>query len=198
MKRPSTKEAIVETAIELFNAKGTTAVSTNHIASAMGISPGNLYYHFQNKEEIIRTIYQRMVSQMDTAWAKPDVDTPSLDTLFSAMTAIQTMLVDYRFFQRELSVLLFNDPELAAINKAVRASRQQEIEAFFEHLINIGVMRRPEDKKTLPRLIRIGWLIGDYWLDYLSIENAPLDEHNVSEGIDLIRETLRPYLLAPA
>ena len=53
MKRVSTKEAIVITAIELFNEKGTAAVSTNRIAEAMGISPGNLYYHFRNKEEII-------------------------------------------------------------------------------------------------------------------------------------------------
>ncbi len=46
MKPASTKQAILTTAIDLFNDKGTAAVSTNHIAEAMGISPGNLYYHF--------------------------------------------------------------------------------------------------------------------------------------------------------
>jgi len=58
MKRASTRQAILTTAIELFNEKGTAAVSTNHIAEAMAISPGNLYYHFANKEEIIRHIHQ--------------------------------------------------------------------------------------------------------------------------------------------
>ena len=195
MKRPSTKEAIINTAIELFNEKGTAAVSTNHIAEAMDISPGNLYYHFRNKEEIIRIIYQRMAGEMDATWLIHDDGLSALDKFFKAMTAIQQMLVSYRFFQKELSILLFNDPELAAINKKVRKARLKEIEAFFEYLIESGAMRRPDDKRTLPRLIRIGWLIGDYWLDFLDIEGIPLNEKNIGEGADLIREILRPYLI---
>mgnify|MGYP002629761967 CR=1 FL=1 len=195
MKPASTKQAILTTAIDLFNDKGTAAVSTNHIAEAMGISPGNLYYHFANKEEIIRHIYQRMVADMDTVWLTDDDSLPALESFFTAMTALQGMLINFRFFQKELSTLLLNDPELAAINKKVRQSRLVEIEAFFEYLIESGVMRRPEDPKTLPRMIRIGWLIGDYWLDFLSIEQMPLNDKNIGEGVEMIREIIRPYLL---
>ncbi len=195
MKRASTKQAILTTAIGLFNDKGTAAVSTNHIAEAMGISPGNLYYHFANKEEIIRHIYQRMVVDMDTVWLTDKDNLPALEVFFTAMAALQRMLINYRFFQKELSVLLLNDPELAAINKKVRQARFAEIEAFFEYLIESGVMRRPEDAKTLPRMIRVGWLIGDYWLDFLSIEQLPLDDKNIGEGVEMIREIIRPYLI---
>ena len=45
-----TKEWILETACRLFNEYGTAAISTKRIAKEMGISPGNLYYHFKNKE----------------------------------------------------------------------------------------------------------------------------------------------------
>ncbi|MCP4431557.1 MAG: hypothetical protein GY806_11305 [Gammaproteobacteria bacterium] len=55
-------------------------------------------------------------------------------------------------------------------------------------------MRRPDDKRTLPRLIRIGWLIADYWLDFLQIEGSSLNEKNMGEGIELIRVLLDPYL----
>ncbi len=194
MKRVTTKEAIIITAIELFNEKGAATVSTNHIAEAMGISPGNLYYHFSNKKEIIRHIHQRMVADMDTAWVA-DVDGLSaLENFFNAMTAIQEMLVNYKFFQMELSTLLDNDPELATQYRKDRKARFKEIEKFFEYLIESGVMQRPDDKRTLLRLIRIGWLIGDYWLDFLYIEGSPLNGKNVGEGIELIRVLLGPYL----
>ena len=195
MKRASTRQAILTTAIELFNEKGTAAVSTNHIAEAMAISPGNLYYHFANKEEIIRHIHQQMVDDMDTVWQTGEDRLPALEKFFEAMTALQGMLVNCRFFQKELSVLLLNDTQLAKAYKKVRKARLKEIEAFFEYLIENGVMRRRQDNKTLPRLIRIGWLIGDYWLDFLSIEDQPLNDKNIGEGVDLIREIIRPYLI---
>ncbi len=194
MKRVTTREAIIITAIELFNEKGTATVSTNHIAEATGISPGNLYYHFSNKEEIIRHIHQRLMTDMDTAWVAEGDGPSALENFFNAMSAVQQMLVNYRFFQMELSTLLGNDPELAKQYKKGRKARLKEIETFFEYLIESGAMRRPGDKKTLPRLIRIGWLIGDYWLDFLDIEGSPLDEKNIGEGIELIRVILSPYL----
>ncbi|MCF2152020.1 TetR/AcrR family transcriptional regulator [Desmonostoc muscorum LEGE 12446] len=58
MNTRDTKSRIIETAIELFNQHGTQTISTNHIADSMGISPENLYYHFKNKQEIIRIILE--------------------------------------------------------------------------------------------------------------------------------------------
>ncbi len=64
-----TKDRIIDTATELFNEYGTGAVSTNHIAKESGISTGNLYYHFSNKEEIIRMILEKMVLDWDSVWS---------------------------------------------------------------------------------------------------------------------------------
>ncbi len=132
---------------------------------------------------------------MNRVWVTDDCSASALDNFINAMNAIQKMLVNYQFFQKELSVLLFNDPELAEINTRIRKARFEEIEKFFEHLIESGAMRRPSDEQTLFRLIRIGWLIGDYWLDFLYIEGSPLSDKNIEECVELIREILRPYLI---
>ena len=66
MKSNRTKGKILETSIKLFNEKKASNVSTVQISAAMEISPGNLYYYYANKEEVIRCIWQeKMVGEID-------------------------------------------------------------------------------------------------------------------------------------
>ncbi len=197
MVRGDTKARILEAALELFNERGSTAVSTNHIAAAAGLSPGNLYYHFRNKEQIVRAIFARMNEEMERIW-RVSADAPEAsDAFFAAMQRVQVMLLAYRFFQRELSTLLRRDEALAELYRAVRRQRIAEIEGFIERLIASGAMRRPPTPGSLERLIRAAWIVGDYWLDYLDVEGTPIDEASVGEGIELVIEIFRPYLAQP-
>ena len=57
--RPNTYNRIVDASLVLFNEEGERNISTNHIAAHLSISPGNLYYHFRNKDEIIMQLFKR-------------------------------------------------------------------------------------------------------------------------------------------
>ena len=57
-RRSKTKEKILKTALGLFNNEGESAVSAVDIACVMGISPGNLYYHYKGKDEIIIQLFR--------------------------------------------------------------------------------------------------------------------------------------------
>ena len=61
-----TKEKIIVTSTKLFNLHGTQPISTNHIAKELGISPGNLYYHFRSKNEIIRSISIKFSNELES------------------------------------------------------------------------------------------------------------------------------------
>jgi len=61
MKAPAsgTRDRILEASLVLFNEHGIAAVSTHRIAAELGISPGNLHYHFKSKEQILSWLFRR-------------------------------------------------------------------------------------------------------------------------------------------
>ncbi|HEY9629010.1 MAG TPA: TetR/AcrR family transcriptional regulator [Coleofasciculaceae cyanobacterium] len=192
MSAQSTKSRIIETAIQLFNQQGTAAVSTNHIAEFLKISPGNLYYHFRNKQEIIQAILEQMIREMDGGWT-PNVQ-PSLSHLHERLSRVFFLLWEYRFFYREQIALFQADPKLKKRYRTIHRQRLAEIEAFCQGLVETGVLRRFEDSTTLPALIKIIWLINDAWLPSLEMEDAAINPQTIQEAINLMLQVMRPYM----
>ncbi len=107
----NTKDRIADTALCLFNRTGTEGVSTNHIAAAMEISPGNLYYHYANKDEILLVLLERLATGLENAWAIA-ADSEGLDQLRPAVANSFALFDQYRFFAREVFALAHRSPAL--------------------------------------------------------------------------------------
>src|SRR2546426_10276574 len=99
--RLKTYDRIIEASLALFNEQGERNITTNHIAAHLGISPGNLYYHFHNKEEIIHQIFgryrlfiaQRLAMPSEHAFSAGDLAN-YLDAAFQAMWQFRFMFYD--------------------------------------------------------------------------------------------------------
>jgi AcrR family transcriptional regulator len=190
-----TQTRIVDAALELFNEHGTAAVSTNRVAEHCGISKGNLHYHFHNKQEIIRFLFQRVVDEMDAGWYRDHLDA-TLDHM-AAMFVRQLQLIrDYRFFYREMADLLRQDRVLRRRYAHNRERRLIELERFFGALAARGLMNLPAEPRRLRSIVDITWIISENWLNYVDYHDRELTVEAVAAGYDEILEVLRPYLVA--
>jgi len=190
-----TKQRIIETAIELFNEKGTKSVTTNHIAAAMGISPGNLYYHFRNKEEIIRAIFAQMheVGVKDYREINDERGPGSAVSMEETFLMIQRFNWRYRFFKRELAALVQSDPEL---KEQFVASHRMNL-AIVKNSIELGIVQGFLRDIPLPQrelLAEQIWMMVLFWLNYLEVGGEEVTEETLLRGNEILRNILVPYL----
>lgn len=192
-----TKDRIIDMAINMFNEKGTSPVSTNHIAKELGMSPGNLYYYFKNKQEIIRSILERMVLDWDVVWNSPKEDWhPSLEDLKSTIRYSFQLEWTYRFFYRELIVLMNTDSLLKERHQQIQSLRIEEQTKFFQMFIDEGVIRVPKENASLANdLLKVSWIISNYWLAFVETSGDKVSEEKVEEGVQLIMTVINPYIM---
>lgn len=96
-----TKARILDAALALSNQRGTANVTTNHIAEALGMSPGNLYYHYRNKAEIIRELFARIIEEWAANYALPPGTMPSIQMTETMVAGNFQIQARYRFFFRD-------------------------------------------------------------------------------------------------
>ncbi|RJQ53247.1 MAG: TetR/AcrR family transcriptional regulator [Actinobacteria bacterium] len=188
-----TRERIIDAAIDLFNELGTGAATTNHIARAAGISPGNLYYHFRNKEEIILAIYERAISVYDNVWREAGAAPPGPEVMLDLLHKAFTHQWKYRCLQREFPVLVRRDEALASRYREMQDRRREMFRALFASWIDAGYAR-PLSDDQLDDVILASWVLGETWFAYIASMGRADDIGELRRGGRLVYTIIRPHL----
>lgn len=140
MKSQKTREKILDTSLELFNEKKASNVSTVQISAAMKISPGNLYYYFANKEEIIRCIWEeRMLGEMQQLIERFEA-VLDYDELGKIVDDCFAHYEKYIFYYSETATLFVNDPSLKDLYDERLGGSLNELESFLDRWIQDGIL----------------------------------------------------------
>jgi len=189
-----TKEKIIECAISLFNREGFERISTNHIAAECGISPGNLYYHYRNKQEIVIEIYQKMISEFDNAMLPLKEDDNIVSILCQYWQKIVEHQQKYSFFFLNIFSILDKEPELKKLYNQNRQKRFSEINLFIKSAQDRDFLL-PDDESRIKQVISAIWFVNEFWMIYERVTNINMEQQipgNILVSLDLIR----PFLAA--
>src|SRR5690606_21019725 len=141
MAARQTRQRILDCSLAMFNAQGEPNVTTNHIADELEISPGNLYYHFRNKDDIIEPLVARFDARMDDALAAPDGRLPGLEDIWLQLHLAFECIWDYRFLYRDLVEILSRNRRLRVRFARILKRADDNAHQVMRGLSQAGVMR---------------------------------------------------------
>jgi AcrR family transcriptional regulator len=115
-----TRDRILEASLALFNQQGLAAASTHRIAVELGISPGNLHYHFKAKQLIVGVLFRRFEDRL-SACMEAAATADALDDAWLSLHLAFEAIDEYRFVYRDMGVLLDEYPDLETRVQALTA-----------------------------------------------------------------------------
>ena len=160
-----TRDRILQTSRHLFNTQGERNITTNHIASHLGISPGNLYYHFRNKSMIVAELFSEFEGQMDMFFELPEQSPVSLEHKTHYLESLLAILWEYRFLHQSLEHLLDSDPELAERYYRFAQRSLYSTQMIYQAFADAGILRLTA--RQAENLSINVWIVLSSWMRFL-------------------------------
>ena len=163
-----TAERILEVTLDLFNRFGEPNVSTTLISAELGISPGNLYYHYPAKDELINRLFEGYERELnDLLQAGEGVH--DVEDAWFFMHSLFELLWRYRFLYRDLNDLLSKNRHLETQFQLVLKNKTAAIRTLLAGLGDAGHLDiASAEVDTLAHSMVV---VLTYWLSYEYVRN---------------------------
>ena len=197
-KPNKTKERILQISLQLFNERGERSVTTNHIAAELAISPGNLYYHFRNKQEIIKELAQQYQRETLEMLAIPTDRPLNSNDKINYFQILSRQLWNYRFMHRDIHHLVEYNEEFRKIYPYFSGKVMQQGQKIYRAFVDAGLMKMNDSE--IEALIINLWIVLTNWTNFLFTsghisDNNHLDEKWVWQALRQMLFLEGPYLL---
>jgi len=193
-----TRERILELSLTLFNGFGEPNTTTTIIADEMNISPGNLYYHFRNKDEIVNSIFADFEKQMDALLAMPAQRKVSVEDVWLYLHLVFELMWKYRFIYRDLNDLLSRNRIIETHFKRILDDSTRVALLLGQGMRAAGELAASEAE--LKSLATNMVLVATYWLNFEYVRNPrkPVDSAAMGRGAYQMMSMVAPYLQGDA
>lgn len=186
-----TKERILVVSNDLFNRNGVQAITTNHIAKALKMSPGNLYFHYRNKEEILQELFKKMCSDTYQIWkTKNSLHISPLDFINENFE----IYWKYRFFHREMYSLRRRDSGLAKLWKKHILKMMGLMSRLYKVWIQSGVLNPLNSVEEMTYVSESLLAMSTTYLQFFENADRVPSKATIERGKKHVARMLYPYM----
>jgi AcrR family transcriptional regulator len=197
-KKPRrTAERILEVTLELFNRYGEPNVSTTLISAELNISPGNLYYHYPAKDELINALYDRYERALNELLPAAD-SVRNVEDAWLFFHMLFELIWQYRFLYRDLNDLVSTNRRLETHFQFVLKNKSRAVQSLLDGLASGNAMQiSPREAAPVATAMVV---VLTYWLSYEYVREPRHALEPESAGASMMRgafhvlSLLSPYL----
>jgi len=189
-----TRQRILQTSRELLNVRGAASVTTAEIAQACAINEGNLYYHFQRKEQLALALFDAYEQELGALIARQLASRTLTARPDEFLREVFRFIWSWRFFYRDAASMQGIAPALMQRQANLTRELHAQLKQVILRLNEIGVLVVPD--AAIDRLVVNAWMIAHYWIVYQQTHrgSTQLTEVQVSEGVKQLISLFRPYV----
>lgn len=193
-----TRDRILQVSLQLFNERGERTITTNHIAAEMGISPGNLYYHFRNKAEIIKELMHVYQAEMLSVLSVPADRPLTVEDKILYFQRLSQQLWRYRFMHRDIYHLMDSHDEFKILYPRFSMHVMKQGKQIYQAFVDAGLMKMTPDE--IEALIVNIWIVLTNWVNFLYMSGhianlEVMDEQWIWQGLRQMVFLEGPYLV---
>lgn len=190
------KNDILKAALELYNKKGLENVTMRDIAKKIGISSGNLTYHFPTRNDIVYALMERLLADIDKALSVPLEPAKSpLTTVYHQCRIIVEKQLDYEFlFNKRYGEMITSLPEMQKLLQEVLVKRFGQWMQLNDQLVKLE-LAIPSLKKDTHAHSHVLNIVGLYWHQEAAIYHPAMSkEQKIDYALALIFQLYKPYM----
>ncbi|WP_439101203.1 TetR/AcrR family transcriptional regulator [Congregibacter sp.] len=193
-----TRDRILVASLRLFNEEGEAHATTLDIAGELDISPGNLYYHFKGKDQIIAELFEQFQLALTQTLNAP-VEQPlhehkgRVEDNWYYLYVVLEELYLYRFFYHNLDDLMRRYPSLVRGFRRILTAKRAALKAIISSLFEQSETQL--GKVQMDALVENMTLQLTYWLSYDRLLHDESDAQRcIHQGVLQLLTMIAPYL----
>lgn len=188
-----TRDRILDICRLLFNERGPLGVTTADIAEAVGISEGNLHYHFRRKEQIVIALFDQYESALDVTGVADDAlrQRPEPHRVYLANWF--NLMWEWRLFYAAGIYRLA--PTLQPRLMQITDHGQAHVRRMMHDLVRDGILSATPAE--IDRLVVNAWIVASYWIDYLRTRQGveTITRDHLRWGFAQVEALYTPYVI---
>lgn len=190
----NTKDKILDTSLELFNLYGLSKVTLRTIAKKMGISQGNLNYHFKKRDDIIEALYFRLVQAIDSSLSGLQQSNDVLQLLVDISKTIMSSFYEYRFFLLDFIQIMRENRKIRMHYAELTTQREKQFSMLFNSLIENDLMRKEILPNEYRNLYKRFQMLSEFWISDAEIHSSKISKKSIPTYSKILTQAIFPYL----